>query len=203
MNLDRLAVPLLALMLVAAAPPSSGPKHRATPLASPGTWFSDADYPPQAMRAEIDGTTAFRLEINKAGIPQRCIITSSSGSALLDNTTCDKLMVRARFTVPKDAKGRAVPDVYNGRITWRLPDGNAPAPVTSIPHMIKVTFYVNPDGTTSDCTATLNDIDPGPPDMCANMVLNRHFPVQNDAAGKPVRQKLRMVMGIEKVADQP
>ncbi|BDD68053.1 hypothetical protein Sj15T_30740 [Sphingobium sp. TA15] len=154
-----------------------------------------------AARAEIEGTTVFRLEINSAGVPQRCIITTSSGSASLDNATCDKLMVRARFTIPKDARGRSVSDIYNGRITWRLPDTNAPARLPSIPHMMKVTFYVNPDGTTSDCIATLNDVEPGPPEICATQVLNRHFPVQNDASGKPVRQKLRMVMGIEKVAD--
>ncbi|MEV5023476.1 energy transducer TonB [Sphingobium sp. LMA1-1-1.1] len=203
MKLPRLAVPLLSLVIVAAAPVPSAAAHRATPLVSPGTWLTDADYPRDAARAQIDGTTAFRLELDKAGVPQRCTITSSSGSALLDNATCDKLMIRARFTPAKDARGRAIADVYNGRITWRLPDPNAPAQMMSIPHMIKVTFYVNPDGTTSDCTATLNDVDPGPPEMCANMVLNRHFPVQNDAAGKPIRQKLRMIMGIEKVANQP
>lgn len=199
----RFALPLLSLVSIAAAPAPSAPKHRATPLVSPGSWLTDADYPREAMRSETEGVTGFRLEIDRAGIPQRCVITSSSGSAVLDNATCDKLMARARFTLPKDAKGRAVSDVYNGRITWRLPDQDAPGQILSIPYMIKVTFYVNQDGTTSDCTATLNDVEPGPPEMCANMVLNRHFPVESDASGKPMRQKLRMIMGIEKVVDQP
>lgn len=203
MKYARLSVSLLSLLSIAAAPNPAAPKYRATPLISPGEWLSDADYPKDAARAEIDGTTGFRLEIDKTGNPQRCIITSSSGSASLDNATCDKLMVRARFKAAKDAKGRPVTDTYNGRITWRLPDLNAPARLPSIPHMVKVTFYVNPDGTTSDCTATLNDVEPGPPEICATMVLNRHFPVQNDTSGKPVRQKLRMVMGIEKVTDEP
>ncbi|BBD98777.1 energy transducer TonB [Sphingobium amiense] len=155
----------------------------------------------EAARAEIEGTTAFRLEIDRAGMPQRCIVTISSGSASLDNATCDKLMVRARFTIPKDARGRSVSDIYNGRITWRLPDADAPAQLPSIPHIMKVTFYVNPDGTTSDCSATLNDVEPGPSEICAAQVLGRHFPIQTDASGKPVRQKLRMVMGIEKASD--
>jgi protein TonB len=181
----RLALAILPLLALAAAPARPVPKARAAPAGSPGSWLSDDDYPKDALRQEIDGTTAFRLTI-----------TTSSGSASLDNATCAKLMERARFTPARDAKGRPAADTYDGRITWRLPDGDAPARMPPVPYMMRVTFYVNEDGSASDCVATVNG-EPGPPQICAD-TLTRRYPVQRDATGKPVRTKLRAVSGIEK-----
>jgi protein TonB len=192
----RLALAILPLLALAAAPARPVPKARAAPAGSPGSWLSDDDYPKDALRQEIDGTTAFRLTIDKTGVPRECAITTSSGSASLDNATCAKLMERARFTPARDAKGRPAADTYDGRITWRLPDGDAPARMPPVPYMMRVTFYVNEDGSASDCVATVNG-EPGPPQICAD-TLTRRYPVQRDATGKPVRTKLRAVSGIEK-----
>ncbi|PZU57144.1 MAG: hypothetical protein DI547_13980 [Sphingobium sp.] len=192
----------LAFLLVAATPVQPAPGHRATPISNPGDWISSEDYPPDAMRAELEGTTEFQLEIDKAGIPQHCTIVTSSGSASLDNTACEKLLVRGRFSAAKDANGKPVADTYTGRVSWLLP-GDDRTPLSATPYMVRVTFYVNPDGTTSDCVSTLNGSEPGPPDICASQVLNKRYTVENDASGKPVRQKWRLIMGFEKVSDQP
>lgn len=130
----RIFLSVLLLLSTAAAPVTVALKPRATPLTSPGTWFADIDYPADAVSARIEGTTVFRLEIDSAGIPQRCIIVTSSGSASLDNATCDILIARARFKPPKDAKGKSLSDVYNGKINWRLPDEDAPAQLPSNPY---------------------------------------------------------------------
>lgn len=189
---------LAAPLLIAAEAPT--PKDRASPTSSPGSWFSDADYPLDAQRAEIDGTTAFRLDIDRLGVPTRCTITTSSGSASLDTATCDKLMVRARFTPAKDAKGKSVPDTYNGRITWRLPDNDGTRRLPPMPFHSVTTFIINPDGSASDCTTTMNGkpMDAGGP--CQGIVSSR-YTVQKDGAGKPVRQKIRMTTSFEKVAE--
>lgn len=109
-------------------------------------------------------------------------------------------MVRARFTAAKDAKGKPVPDVYTGRITWRLPDNDGTVHLPPMPFLSVTTFTINPDGSASDCTAIVNDkpVDAGGP--CQG-ILGGRYAVQKDAAGKPVRQKLRLMTSFEKVAE--
>lgn len=98
------------------------PDARATPATSPGTWFSDADYPAEAIRNGWHGTAAFRLTIDGMGQVAQCAITASTGHAVLDEATCRLLTARARFTPARTASGVAAADSYNGRITWRLPE---------------------------------------------------------------------------------
>jgi protein TonB len=83
--------------------------------------FSDADYPPSAMRAEEQGTTGFRLDVGTDGRVTNCTITSSSGSNALDTATCRILKSRARFTPARDSTGSPTHDATSGRIRWVLP----------------------------------------------------------------------------------
>lgn len=84
--------------------------------------FTDDDYPAQAIRNEEQGMVAFRLGVSPTGRVEACVVTSSSNSALLDRTTCDILVRRARFQPARDAAGEPVSDTVNGRIKWVLPD---------------------------------------------------------------------------------
>jgi periplasmic protein TonB len=84
--------------------------------------LSDEDYPSSALRNEEQGTTAVRLEIGPNGRVTGCTVTSSSGSASLDDTTCKLLSRRARFTPARDDTGQPTNDTYTQRVTWRLPD---------------------------------------------------------------------------------
>ena len=187
------AIPLL---LAATAPE---PPERARPLDNPGGWLTDEDYPSDAQRQELDGTTAFQLEVDRAGVPTNCTITSSSGVASLDNATCAKLLERARFVPAKDAKGRATADKYTGRITWRLPGSDGVASLPPLPMNLVTTFFIEPDGSTSDCKTLIND-KPAPMEgACAQQILGRRYPVQKDAAGNPVRQKMRTILRYEKI----
>jgi len=102
------------------APPKKVESARAR--GNPGTWISDADYPPSALRAEEAGTTGFRLEIGTNGRVTNCSVTSSSGSSALDSATCRLLRSRARFTPAKDQNGNPTTDTYSSRIVWRLPE---------------------------------------------------------------------------------
>lgn len=105
----------------ASAPSSSAAPHRAAPSSNPGGWLSDSEYPAEALRNGWQGTSGFRLTISAVGDVEHCVITASSGHAVLDEATCRLLSERARFQPARNESGMAMADTYNGRITWRIP----------------------------------------------------------------------------------
>lgn len=111
---------------VAPAPPPPPPPVRVQPAkakANLASYISDADYPDAALRAEEQGTTGFTLQIGPDGRVTNCTVTSSSGSATLDNATCRIMRSRARFTPAHDSSGNATSDSTSARIRWVLPAG--------------------------------------------------------------------------------
>ena len=126
----RIVLPL-ALALLAAAPASAEPSKSARATANLVALFSDEDYPAAAVRNREQGPVAFSLAVGADGRPTACSVTESSGSAILDSTTCRLLMMRARFEPARDARGRPTSDTVVGRIIWRLPD-DLPAPPSAL-----------------------------------------------------------------------
>lgn len=104
-------------------PPPAPPKvaKKLTPRGAPGSWVTDDDYPPAALRSGDQGTTGFRLDVGPDGRVTGCSVTSSSGSSLLDQTACRLLQRRARFNAAEDENGTKIAAPYNGRFTWRIP----------------------------------------------------------------------------------
>lgn len=96
--------------------------HPAKPVAPLVSFLSDEDYPAEAARNREQGAVGFRLSIGADGRVQSCAVVRSSGSALLDATTCRLMTTRVRYNPATDARGNPVPDVSEGRIVWRLPD---------------------------------------------------------------------------------
>ena len=92
------------------------------PKANLVRYFSTDDYPMEAIRNEEQGTTAFKLLIDRHGRVVRCDVTSSSGSAALDKATCDIVRRRARYVPARDSSGNPVPGTDTGRIRWELPE---------------------------------------------------------------------------------
>jgi TonB family protein len=88
----------------------------------PGVWITDADYPFAALRAGESGIVRFRLDISVEGRVMGCTITASSGSALLDSTTCRLLRRRALFAPAVGEDGIRRPASYSGQYEWRLPE---------------------------------------------------------------------------------
>ncbi len=116
--------PQPVIHIVPPAPPPPPPPpivSRLEPRGNPGSWTSNDDYPPAAIRASESGTTGFRLDIGPDGRVTQCTVTSSSGSSTLDSTTCSLLKRRAKFTPGRDSSGAASGGVYNSRIKWVLP----------------------------------------------------------------------------------
>lgn len=105
---------LLVLLAQAASPPPAP--------ATLASYFSSADYPREAIKRREQGTVVFRIEISPEGRISHCLVTWSSGSSALDQTTCSLATRRLRFKPATDAAGRPASDSIEGlQVTWRLP----------------------------------------------------------------------------------
>ena len=78
------------------------------------------DYPRAAAFANAQGTTVYVFTINITGRISNCHVTQSSGSALLDSTTCQLATERYRFRPARDRSGRAISTEAEGEHDWRL-----------------------------------------------------------------------------------
>jgi protein TonB len=103
-----------------AAPANADGRPAATPVGNPGDWFPADAYPPEAKAAGLQGRTAFQLDIDTKGRITSCNITTSSGSPLLDSTTCALLVTNGRFAPARGTDGKAVPGVWSSAMVWKL-----------------------------------------------------------------------------------
>lgn len=101
-------------------PPPPLPALKLTPRGNPGGWATNDDYPPGAQREGVEGTTGFRLEVGPDGRVTGCSVTSSSGSAELDSTTCKLVSRRAKFNPGRDASGNPIGGQFSSRIRWQI-----------------------------------------------------------------------------------
>lgn len=114
---------LISLLLMAAPPPPGGkdrssPARPTEPVAS---WFSDVDYPVEALMRGIQGNSQVRLRIDETGRPTKCAIRRSAGDAALDRAACAIFSTRGRYRPARDRAGRAVPGTIVQRVRWVLP----------------------------------------------------------------------------------
>jgi TonB family protein len=89
--------------------------------------ISSDDYPPAALRAEEQGRVGVRLTVSAHGLASACTVTESSGSAILDRTTCLLFERRARFTPARDAAGKTTEGSFATAVMWQLPGGQPPS----------------------------------------------------------------------------
>jgi periplasmic protein TonB len=119
------APPVVLALPPAPTPPAPPPPPRVVPpqraRANLNSYFSGDDYPAAALRGSDQGTTGFSLTIGPSGRVEACTVTSSSGSAALDQATCRILRSRARYTPARDQNGNPTSGRDSGRVTWRLP----------------------------------------------------------------------------------
>ncbi len=134
---------LLATALAAAAAAQPVPK----PIGSPASWVRPGDYPPAAIVGGEEGMVAFKLGVDDQGRTVQCTITQSSGSAVLDATTCRLMMLRARFQPATDAAGKPVASIFASRTRWTLPPFRPPSP-----GLLVTTVAVSSDGKVEKCS---------------------------------------------------
>jgi TonB family protein len=99
---------------------------QAAPLRPFATYITSDDYPARALRAEEQGRSTVRLTVSAHGILSDCAVVESSGSAVLDTTTCRLLQRRVRFTPARDAQGRLTQGTIVTAFAWRIPASEPP-----------------------------------------------------------------------------
>ncbi len=182
--LQSVVVPVPAAAPPPPAPPRSGKERAAVPTGNPGGWATADDYPPSALRDDMQGTTGFRLTVGIDGRVSACSITQSSGSPDLDAATCRLVTQRATFTPALDRKGKPAQGSYSNRIRWVLPEPAEPLQ----PFSRTESFILETNGKASNCLAS---IDGKPLELedeknpCGKGVIMAPY---TGADGKPVRR---------------
>jgi TonB family protein len=83
-----------------------------------GSWFSENDYPVEALKNGDEGSVEFEVEVDALGRSGNCRIIASSGHPLLDGVTCNVLRARAQFRPAVGPDGKAVSSVYRSKAVW-------------------------------------------------------------------------------------
>ncbi len=78
------------------------------------------NYPPRALREEVEGTVGVRVTVTADGRATGCSVTASSGSDILDAAACAGMERYARFDPALDDAGNPTTGSYTTRITYRL-----------------------------------------------------------------------------------
>lgn len=120
------------------------------PMSYPGSWVMTADYPPDSLRANEQGTTGFTVTVDTQGRVNDCRISASSGSPRLDETTCRLVTQRARFTPATDSKDNPLEGTYANRVRWVLPAITPPEPGQAV-----TTYTVQASGDVTGCKVVL------------------------------------------------
>lgn len=84
--------------------------------------IGDRDYPRGLGEAGVTGAVAVRYLVGTDGRVADCAVERSSGSALLDDTTCGLIVRRFRFDPSRDEAGRPVPAWIVETHHWLIED---------------------------------------------------------------------------------
>ena len=166
----------------------AAPKRPAMFRESPGAYFNADAYPPAALRAGEQGRVVARLEIDDTGRVVSCTVTTSSGSASLDQTTCRIALDRISFTPAADRRGRAIASTYILPVRWVLPTGDRFVERMR-PVEIAIEQVVDADGQRRSCTFEVNGVQQTTPDTCdqaGRIVPEALARLPAELKGKPV-----------------
>ncbi len=78
------------------------------------------NYPPRAVRDEIEGRVGVRVSIGPNGRVADCSVSNSSGSSILDEAACAGMRSYARFNPALDAAGNPTSGSYSTVIVYNL-----------------------------------------------------------------------------------
>ena len=89
-------------------------------VGNPGLAFSQDNYPAEALRRGEEGRVVTMLLIDATGAVASCSVTKSSGSRLLDETTCRIARGRVRYEPARDAAGNAIASRTVLPVRWAI-----------------------------------------------------------------------------------
>lgn len=104
------------------APPPPPSKARGVTPDGLARWSAriQENYPPRAVRDEIEGRVGVRVTVGPNGRVADCTVTSSSGSSILDDAACSGMRSYARFNPAWDAAGNPISGSYTTTIVYNL-----------------------------------------------------------------------------------
>jgi protein TonB len=106
------------------APPPPPPPSRARGATPDGLarWSAriQEQYPPRAVRDEIEGRVGVRVTVGPNGRVSDCSVSSGSGSSILDEAACSGMRSYARFNPALDAAGNPTTGSYSTTIVYQL-----------------------------------------------------------------------------------
>lgn len=82
----------------------------------------DSDYPRGIGEQGVQGLVSVRFLVGTDGRVTECTVTQSSGSPVLDSTTCRLIQQRFRYAPSRDARGRPVPAYILENHEWVIED---------------------------------------------------------------------------------
>ena len=105
-------------------PPPAPPRvsKAASAKGNPGQYFGSDAYPSAALRAEAQGRVVARLTIGTNGSVTDCVVTTSSGNADLDSTTCSIAKRRVKYSPALDENGSPLVSSVVLPVRWVLPE---------------------------------------------------------------------------------
>ena len=104
------------------APPPAPSQARGVQPDGQARWAAriQENYPPRAVRDEIQGRVGLRVTVGPNGRVADCSVTSSSGSSILDDAACSGMRSYARFKPALDAAGNAISASWTTTIVYQL-----------------------------------------------------------------------------------
>jgi protein TonB len=102
--------------------PKAPSKARGVKTKNERSWTAriQEDYPPRALREEVEGTVGVRVTVTAEGRATGCSVTASSGNSDLDAGACRSLERYGRFDPALDDAGNPTSASWSTRITYRL-----------------------------------------------------------------------------------
>ena len=82
-----------------------------------------ANYPPAALRRGEQGSVGISVLVDRQGRLRECAVSKSSGSAALDEATCDFLFSHAQIAAYVAPGGGGSVTRQEGLVVWQLPAG--------------------------------------------------------------------------------
>jgi protein TonB len=103
-------------------PPPAPSKARGVTPDGLARWSAriQENYPPRAVRDEIEGRVGVRVTVGPNGRVADCSVTSPSGSSILDDAACSGMRSYARFNPALDAAGNPISGQYTTTIVYDL-----------------------------------------------------------------------------------
>jgi outer membrane biosynthesis protein TonB len=83
-------------------------------------WFTPADYPKSALRANVSGFVAFRLDVDAEGKVAGCHILDRTEPDEFAALTCRNIRGRARLQPALDAQGKPVRSFFVSKSVWQV-----------------------------------------------------------------------------------